>query len=639
MSMYRQLWLSILLSVLVGLGASLFAALINARGYLEAQLSMKNRDNAATLALGISQAKPEIDDVIIAVTAQYNSGQYEAIRVIDPEGKVLIEKTAPEERIDVPGWFMRWLPIRPEPGLARISSGWNEVGTLTLLSHSHFAYVALWDSARYLTLSILGAGLVCWGLVVLALLRLRKPMQAVVEQARSISKRCFVTIPEPDVPELKQLARAMNSSVERICAMLEEDAREYEALRRVTNYDPLTGLANRGFFFANLDTSLNADEATCATLALIRLASLDDINRSQGREATDQFLQAFSAYLNGLCERYPDSLAARLNGGDFACLITTTDDPAPLLAGALTDIQRLIEPFGVIHAQVRIGYARLLPGEKRATLMARVDAALAQAEATGVNCAREAPQAADANLPCTAEQWRQTLREVLRDKRSLKLVHHAIRGQGDVPELDECPLRIRVEGGDDWLPPGPFLAQAERLGMIQELDLATIDLAFEALHARPDLSGIWVNISARSVSHPGFREQLLERLEAQGEMSRRLWLEVPETGALRRIEDLRSLIGSLKSVGCHIGLEHYGLHFDQVGQLYELGLDFLKVDASFVRGIDSNPGNQAFLSGLRDITQKIGIRLYAEGVETEAELRKLESLGFDGVTGALLNPA
>ena len=186
MSMYRQLWLSILVSVSLALGASLFAALINARVYLEEQLAMKNRDNAATLALAISQGNPDVGDVVLAVTAQFNSGQYEAIRVVDPLGKVLVEKISPEKDEEVPEWFMRWLPIAPVAGQAHISSGWSQVGTLTLLSHSHFAYQALWDSARSLVAAILLAGILAWILVILALKRLQGPMQAVIEQARAI---------------------------------------------------------------------------------------------------------------------------------------------------------------------------------------------------------------------------------------------------------------------------------------------------------------------------------------------------------------------------------------------------------------------------------------------------------------------
>ena len=89
----------------------------------------------------------------------------------------------------------------------------------------------------------------------------------------------------------------------------------------------------------------------------------------------------------------------------------------------------------------------------------------------------------------------------------------------------------------------------------------------------------------------------------------------------------------LKPSGCRIGLEHFGHEFSQIGQWHDLGLDFLKIDASFVRGLDTNPGNAIFLKGLCGIAHGIGLQVLAEGVASDAELAALKALGFDGATG------
>ena len=80
-------------------------------------------------------------------------------------------------------------------------------------------------------------------------------------------------------------------------------------------------------------------------------------------------------------------------------------------------------------------------------------------------------------------------------------------------------------------------------------------------------------------------------------------------------------------------LRVFGHQFSQIGLLHDLGLDFIKVDASFVRGLDNNPGNSAFLKGLSGIAHNIGLQVLAEGVATEDELKALEGVGFDGATG------
>ena len=82
-----------------------------------------------------------------------------------------------------------------------------------------------------------------------------------------------------------------------------------------------------------------------------------------------------------------------------------------------------------------------------------------------------------------------------------------------------------------------------------------------------------------------------------------------------------------------MGLEHFGRQFSEIGRLHDLGLDYIKVDGSFIRGLDGNVGNQAFLKGLSTIAHSIGLKVIAEGVTSEADLRALGPVGFDGATG------
>ena len=109
---------------------------------------MKNADNAAALALSLSQQQPDAVSVELVVAALFDSGHYESIRIIDPQGKLMVERVAPAGNPDAPDWFVRRLPINSDPGQAQISSGWSQFGTITLVSHRRFAYQALWASIR-----------------------------------------------------------------------------------------------------------------------------------------------------------------------------------------------------------------------------------------------------------------------------------------------------------------------------------------------------------------------------------------------------------------------------------------------------------------------------------------------------------
>jgi predicted signal transduction protein with EAL and GGDEF domain len=635
MSMYRQLWLAIIVSTLLSMGGALFASLLSARGYLESQLSIKNTDNATALALSLSQSNPDPVMADLVVASLFDGGHYELIRITDPKGNLITERTAPTDDLDAPGWFVKALPLQASAGTAQVSSGWKQFGTVTLVSHSRFVYGALWKSAYEMVLALSLAGLVGGYLAALVLRRLRVPLNAVIDQAEAIMQRRFVSIELPAVPELRQLAVAMNATVGRLKAMFEEEAGRLETVRREANFDALTGLANRTHFMARLRQFLESEDSLGGSLLLIRLADLVGINRRLGRGVTDDFLRQVGDIVNTCAGLSPFNFSARLNGGDFAVLLGHEEDGRVAADKLLAALVGVATPFVEGDVVGWIGVGRFKQGTDMGTLLARVDMALAGVEAEGANAVREAPMDEVEELPRTAQQWSFMIRRAL-EQGWVRLISFPVVDAQRQLSHRECPLRLMFDETGDWLPAGRFLPAAERLKLTPALDLAAVALGLKELQSKPQLKGLAINLSASSVKEASFRKDLIILLTGQKEVTSRLWLEVAEVGALKHLAEFRELCRSLKTVGCRVGLEHYGHQFSQIGSLHDLGLDFLKVDSSFVRGVDSNAGNVAFLKGLCSISHNIGLQVLAEGVATQAEWMTLISLGFDGATGPLI---
>ena len=112
-----------------------------------------------------------------------------------------------------------------------------------------------------------------------------------------------------------------------------------------------------------------------------------------------------------------------------------------------------------------------------------------------------------------------------------------------------------------------------------------------------------------------------------------LWIETPESAAFRFPENFKRLTARIKAHGGRAGIEHIGHQLAKLGTLHDVGLDYLKVDASFVRHVDANPANQALLRTLCTVGHTIGVRVIAEGVQNEQEWMALKELGIDGATG------
>jgi EAL domain-containing protein (putative c-di-GMP-specific phosphodiesterase class I)/GGDEF domain-containing protein len=637
MSMYRQLWLAVIISTLLALAGSLLASTLAARSYLAQQLSLKNADNATTLALALSQSHPDAVDIELTASALFDKGHYELVRISDPEGRVIVERSAPAGDYDAPAWFVRNLPIVAQPGEAQISNGWQQIGTVTLISHSRFAYQALWQSVLEMIIALGLAGLVSGYLGTLILRRLRAPLQTVIGQAEAISERRFVTIDEPDVPELKTLAAAMNATVTRLKSLFDEEAGRLETVRREANCDALTGLANRSHFMARLRGAALADDSAGGAVFIARLAHLAEVNHRLGREATDELLRRYAGVFSRIAGSLPDALAARLNGAEFALLVPAM--AAPQDTGELLLQQLTQEAANYLPAQTTTWLAcgHFTSGIEPGTILAQVDVALAAVEAEDRNGLRLIDMREGNDAPRSAEEWSNLIQQALA-QRWVCLVDFPVRRLDGTLLHRECPLRLRFEADGEWQPAGRFLPVAERLRLTPQLDLAAVALGLDELEARPELSGLAINLSASSIQWPQFRSELQALLKRRPGASR-LWLEVSEVGALAHFDGFRALCLELKNLGCRLGIEHFGRQFSEIGRLHDLGLDYLKVDSSFIRGLDSHPGNQAFLKGLSTIAKGIGLLVIAEGVASEAELAALGAVGFDAATGPLIREA
>lgn len=631
MSMYRQLWLAFMVSMLLALTGGLLASMLSARHYLADQLTMKNKDNANALALTLSQSEPDPVAVDVVVASMFDSGNYELIRITTPSGQLITERVDAGMQKDAPDWFVAALPIEALPGEALILSGWKQFGKVTLVSHSRFAYGALWESAYEMALALALAGLVGGILGTLVLHRLRKPLDAVIEQAHAITDRRFMTIEEPAVPELRQLARAMNASVTRLKTMFEDEAQRLENMRREANYDHLTGLANRSYFLARLCEAAQADDADGGMFCIARLAHLGEVNQTLGRKDTDQLLKDYAGVLARTASRYPEAMAARLNGADFALLLPGQTWSAAEAEELLQSLTRAAAPYLPPQASTWLACGNFPRGLDNETILAQADLALAAVEAEGRNGVRIIALHLDEEAPRGSEEWSRLIHRAL-DNHWVRLVSFPVTDFAGQLLHRECPLRLMFDAQGEWQPAGRFLPVAERLRLTPQIDLAAVALGLQELQTSPTLGGLAINLSASSIQSPQFRQQLQELLQRHP-ATPRLWLEVAESGVLAHFEAFALLCNSLRPLGCKLGIEHFGRQFSEIGRLHPLGFDYLKVDASFIHGLDSHPGNQSFLKGLSAIAHGIGLQVMAEGVTTQAELQALQAIGFDGATG------
>ncbi len=198
----------------------------------------------------------------------------------------------------------------------------------------------------------------------------------------------------------------------------------------------------------------------------------------------------------------------------------------------------------------------------------------------------------------------------------------------------ELLLRLREPDGD--IAPGAFLPAAERYGLAHKLDRKVVDMALEWLgdlgEAAPSLR-LSINLSGATVGEPGFREFLVQRLEAAGPLARSLCFEIPETAAISDLTNARALIEQVRKRGCLFGLDDFGSGLSSFAYLKALPVDFLKIDGAFVRDVVDDPVDRAIVQSISEVAKVMGMTSVAEFVESAAIVEVLRDIGVDCAQG------
>ena len=635
MSLIRQLWLAVVVMMSIAFISSFSISTYKAKAYFEEQLLLKNIDNAGSLALTLSQIEKDPVTLELLIAAQFDTGHYQRIELLDPQGEALQRKIYEgEDATGVPGWFKNLASLEIEPGVAQVQDGWFQYGTLYLESHTRFAYQALWSTTRDLLVWFLLVALVAGGLGTLILKLITQPLDDVVNQAEAIGGRRFIKSKEPRTLEFGRVVKAMNILSERIRQMLDSERKRLEEMRYKNQHDALTGLANREFFFSQLDTKLNSvDTDSQHAVLLVRVRHLAKLNQQLGHKQADALLKHLAQSIQQVTEDITDNCTqadiGRLNGSDFALLLTDALDLATVSEVLLHKLLTLSADYESVP-QLPIAAAYFSPGDSRADLMMKLDTLLAHAEQREITCSEISLAHQSVTRFHTADEWRMVLTEALMRDR-VRAEYYPVLASDDSLLHKEAMMRLELQG--EMHSAGYFIPWARRLGMLPELDVAMVTHVLEQLHRLDEAPSTAINLSSETLSDLVAINRLSDQLRNSPKEAQRLWFEVSERCVVQHPQVFKEFCRQIKPLGCRIGLERAGADFARINNLQELGLDYIKVDNAFVSELEGNNSNQNFLRGLATLGHSIGLLVIAEGVKDVAQTPLLKDLGVDGYTG------
>jgi EAL domain-containing protein (putative c-di-GMP-specific phosphodiesterase class I)/GGDEF domain-containing protein len=629
MSLIRQIWLLLLATLLVAFVASVTVNVRSARDTLQTQLRLKNNDNATALAQVLTQQKGQRELMELAAAAQFDTGFYQRIRFTAADGHTVFQREAIAMPSRAPAWFVAMTPIDSAPGVAQVSDGWRALGSIEVVSQSSYAHDELWSASEQAALALALVGVLAGALAWVGMGRIRRPLDETVQQAASLQRGEYLTVAEPNVPELRRLTRAMNSMVARLRVVFEGQAAQVESMRRQASCDPATGVANRTHFMGQLRAVLQREDGHAAGgLVLLRMLSLAEVNRTLGRESTDRLIMSIAQTLQTYAERVPGAFVGRLNGSDFALALPEGGVAAETAQAVIELMRAALSGIGK-PAAVVAGVAEMRHGAALAGVMSAADLALARAESARPFAVESAD--ADSSWAGSGELgWRERVREALQEGRVRLGSFPVIDGELRLIHL-ECPLRLQLQVQGPFEVAAHWLPLAIRSQLTCAVDERAVALALEEI-ARDDQPRC-VNVSPASLLDSGFASRLRTLLQAAPRAANKLWLEVGEAAAADHFELVRELARQVRQAGARFGLEHAGERLSRIDRLFEAGLDYVKLDASATHGVSVDPSRSTFVKGLVTMLHSLSLQVIAEGVSDAGDAQALWALGVDGMTG------
>jgi diguanylate cyclase (GGDEF)-like protein len=407
-------------------------------------------------------------------------------------------------------------------------------------------------------------------------------------------------------------------------------------------HDALTGLPNRYLLFDRLEGALARARRAKARLAVLFL-DLDNfkvVNDSLGHTAGDRLLGEVARRL-GRDVRRGDTLA-RLGGDEFTLLAEAVHAPEDAVKIALKLREALREPFALegreLFVTASMGIA-LHPddGEDAEALLKNSDVAMYRAKEHG----GDGHQLYQHEMNARAEE-RLALESSLR--RAAGLGQFALQYQPIIEVASgraigcEALLRWRhPERG--LLLPADFIELAELTGVIMGLGPWILRSACGQARDwdRDSMQlSVAVNLSPRQFLDSDLPRRVEVVLNETGLPSQRLELEFTESLAVRDVDATVATLRALRKLGVRLSIDDFGTGYSSLAYLKQLPIDTLKIDRALVRDIDRDRSGATIAAAILAMARALGMRVVAEGVEDEAQLRVLRDLGCDCAQGYLL---
>ncbi|CAN5673202.1 hypothetical protein BH10ACT1_BH10ACT1_13880 [soil metagenome] len=400
-------------------------------------------------------------------------------------------------------------------------------------------------------------------------------------------------------------------------------------------HDALTGLPNRRLLLDWLigDIARSQQRNSQAAVLFVDLDRFKYVNDTHGHEVGDRLMRAVADRLKAIAG--PDDRLIRFGGDEFVLLCPGLNGPAAAEKVAAEAVRVIEQPFTVgdeslrISASVGVALAEHR-GVKPEDVLRDADVAMYQAKAQGPGQVVTFDRSMTGRLtPATAEEH---IRAAL-EAGDFHLHYQPVVDLNTGQIVGAEALLRWISQSRGTMSPGEFIPILEETGLIVPVGTWVLEEACreatrirEVLGDHPPIA-ITVNVSARQISQVGFGDVVANALQAANVAHGQIHLEITEGALMHDVSSAWAVLRQTKALGVKLALDDFGTGYSSLSYVRRFSLDMLKIDKSFIDGIDSSPEDRAIVEHVVGMADALGMTTVAEGVERPEQLAWLRRLG------------
>ena len=623
MTLFKQIAIMLSLFLLIILTTVLTLNFKTANEAVQDRLYEDAKNTASSLSLSLGSAGGDISMMSTMINANFDSGTYSYISLIDVDEEILYERIAESEFSDTPSWFLNTVEITAPVASANVSAGWSQVGILNVQSDVSYAYKQLYTIFSHLLISFSIIAFVALVILYIILAAILRPLKEVQRQAEAVGRNVFIHQEHiPNTKEFKDVVIGMNNMVSKVQAMFDKGNEELKRHKELEYIDKDTKLNNRKYLIDKLPEYLKVDATSKGGInIMVALSGVIEANEKIGHRDVDKLFVDIADTFTSHADKYVNKIVSRMNGTEFSILLPDCNDEDGLdIAHKIYDaVTNIVVSAGLDQTQtfISLGLYEYNYTQNIGQLLSLSDNALTQAKFNDSNIHLD--KAESATEVMGKDAWRNIITQALESDNFNFVSWTAVDAKRKKVAHNALSLTLQADDGTKYFY-GQFMAPANQAGLSSKIYQNVMHMMF----TRPDMklksSTCSIRLSFEYLDLSDTYEELSELFrEYANNLPFKLIIEMPDKLVRSNSKAVKLYKTLFEMYGIETGIYEFIGESSDYQYLQDLRPVYIKGESSyFLTQSDQS------LSALRLITDTVGISLIATGVMEMETLRKLQ---------------